>query len=143
MATTTPCPDALRFWCIQSSAWLADWPADLADSILSRHIHTSLVARHRILTPPQARDSFRLRIKIKAGLAVKRTRATARDASLVPREAEHGQGDGDGDIDPDLAGLDVPLETGRCASAPGENRDAVAVVVCVDEVDCVVDGGDI
>jgi len=49
----------------------------------------------RILAPPIARHRLGLRVKVDAGLAVKRTRAAARDRLLVTGEGEHGERDGD------------------------------------------------
>jgi hypothetical protein len=109
---------------------------------MRRHNHTPLRPQ-RILTPPQTRDRLRLGIKTQPGLPIKRIGAPARNALLVAGEAEHGQGDGDGDVDADLAGLDVLLEVGGRRAGAGEDGDAVAVLVGVDERDGVVDGVDV
>ena len=62
---------------------------DWFDSILSRHVHTSL-GSHRVLTSPQAGNCFGLRVEIDARLAVKGVGTATGDAFLIAREAEHG-----------------------------------------------------
>jgi len=109
---------------------------------MRRHNDTPLRPQ-RILAPPQTRDRLGLRIEIQAGLPIKRIGATPGNALLVAGEAEHGQGDGDGHVDADLAGLDVLLEVGGRRAGAGEDGDAVAVLVGVDERDGVVDRVDV
>lgn len=109
--------------------------------ILRRHLHTCLRRQH-IIRRPETRHRFRLRVEVDPALAVKRIRPAARDALLVPREAEHGQRHGDGHVDADLAGFYFLLEAGGGATGAGEDGDAVAVFVGVDEGDGGVDGGD-
>ena len=110
--------------------------------ILSRHLHTRL-GRHHILTPPQTRHRLRLRIEPNPRLPIKRIRPSPGHTLLVPREAKHGQRYGDRDIDTDLAGFNLLLEAGGRAAGAGENGDAVAVFVGVDEGDGIIDGGDV
>ena len=109
---------------------------------MRRHINTRL-RRDRILTPPQTRHGLSLRIKAQPWLSIKRIRPSPRNTLLISREAEHRQRHGDRDVYPDLAGLDVLLEVAGGRPAAGENGDAVAVFVGVDEGDGVVDGLDV
>ena len=109
---------------------------------LRRHIH--LCPRtNRILALPKTRDSLLLRIKLQPGLAIKRIRAATGHTLLIAGEAEHGQRDGDGDVDADLAGLELLLEAGGRRAGGGEDGDAVAVFVGVDQVDGFVEGVDV
>lgn len=109
---------------------------------MGRHCNLFL-RRDSILGPPQTGDCLPLRVKVDSALSVKVARATARDRGLVAGKAEHGQRDGDGDVDTLLAGLDLFLEAGRGRAGAGEDGCAVAVLVCVDQVDGVVEGGDV
>lgn len=102
-------------------------------SILGRHIHARLPAFHGILCPPETRHRLRLRVKVDPALAIERIRAPARNALLVPREAEHGQGDGDRGVDADLARFDLLLEPGGGGAGAGEDGDAVAVLVAINK----------
>jgi len=109
---------------------------------MCRHIHTSLRC-NRILTPPQTRHSFLLRIEAQSRFAIERVRASTRNTLLVSREAEHRQWDRDGHIDAHLAGLDVLLEVRGGGAAAREDGDAVAVFVGVDEIYGFIDGVDV
>lgn len=111
-------------------------------SNLSRHLHTRLGGQN-ILASPKTRHRLRLRIEPNTRFPIKRIRPTARHALLVAREAEHGQGHRDRDVDADLAGFDVLLEARGGAAGAGEDGDAVAVFVGVDEGDSVLDRGDV
>lgn len=101
------------------------------------HFHARL-GSNRVLAPPKARYRLGLRVKVQPRFPIKRIGTTARNALLVSGEAEHGQRHRDRHIDADLAGLDVFSETCRGTSATGEDGDAVAVFVRVDEIDGVV-----
>jgi hypothetical protein len=94
-----------------------------------------LLRRNRILRAPKARNSLPLRVEAQTIFPVEIARPRTRHALLVPREAEHGQRDGDGDVDPQLAGFDLLLEAGGGGAGFGEDGGAVAVFVCVDQVD--------
>lgn len=96
-----------------------------------RHNRIRLRA-NRILTPPQARHSLRLRVEIDPRLSVERARTPTRNTLLVSGEAEHGQGDGNGYIDTDLAGLDLVHEFAGGGAGAREDGGAVAVFVGVD-----------
>lgn len=113
----------------------------LIESVVGRHLHTRL-GGYSIFTLPQTSDCFGLGVETEPWLAVEGVGAAAGNAFLVPCEAEHGQWDGNGHVNADLTGLDVFLEACCGASAPGEDCDAVSILVCVDEVDGVVDCGD-
>jgi hypothetical protein len=105
---------------------------------MSRHNNTGPRMR-RILTPPQTRHRLLLRVKLQAGLAIKRARAAASNALLVPGKREHGQRHGNGHVDAQLPGFDVLLEPRRRGPRGGEDGGAVAVLVGVGERDGVVE----
>lgn len=112
--------------------------------MMNRHRHIGL-GRQRILLLPQARHRLLLRIKVQPNLAIKRIRTPSRNTLLVPREREvrHPDRHRDRDVDPDLAALDMLLEGLRGRAGLGEDGDAVAVLVGVDEVDGVGEGLDL
>jgi hypothetical protein len=101
---------------------------------MRRHSHI-LLRSDRILRAPKARHSLPLRVEAQSIFPVEIARSGTRHALLVPREAEHRQRDGDGDVDPQLAGFDLLLEAGGGGAGFGEDGGAVAVFVCVDQVD--------
>ena len=102
-----------------------------SSSIMRRHRHIRLQC-HRILTPPQTRNSLPLRIEPQSILPVKVTYTTTRNTLLVACKTEHGQWDRDGHVDSDLAGFDVALEAAGGGAGSGEDCGAVAVFVGVD-----------
>lgn len=108
-------------------------------SIMRRHLHTR-PPHNRILCPPQTSHRLRLRIKINTTLPIKRTNPAPRHTLLITRETEHRQGHRDGDVDAYLAGFDFFLEAARGGAGAGEDGDAVAVFVGVDEGDGRVEG---
>ena len=111
--------------------------------MMDRHRHISLRSQ-RIFLLPQTRHRLLLRIKVESNLSIKRIRTTARNTLLVPREREVGNTnrDWDGDVDTDLSALNVLLERLCGGTGLGEDGYAVAVLVGVDEVDGVGEGGD-
>ena len=133
---------------------------------MRRHLRTRL-CRNRILAPPQTRHGLRLRVEIDPRLAVERIDPAAGNRFLVACEGEHWEGywhevsvylartwykvrtdkgpehTRNRHIHPHLPSLDIPLEPRRRAPTPRKDRDAIPVLVCVDEVDGVVDSGDV
>jgi hypothetical protein len=109
--------------------------------LASRHNNIRLRA-NSILRLPEARHSLLLSVELHTRLAVESVGSATCDGLLVSGEREHGKRHGDGDVDSNLAGLDLLLEAcGGCAGAC-EDCGAVAVFVCVDEGDGIVEGGD-
>ena len=97
--------------------------------------------RDSIAPRPEARNSLGLRIKVQSGLAIESKAPATSYTLLTPGEAKHGKRNWYRHIDAQLSRLGVLAEPlGRGARA-GEDRDAVAVLVAVDEGDGVVKGG--
>jgi hypothetical protein len=110
--------------------------------LIRRHVNLRL-RTNRILALPEASHSLLLRIELHARLSIESIRTPASHRLLVAGEREHGQGDRDRDVDSDLSGFDFLLEAGGGRAGAGEDGGAVAVFVCVDEGDCVVERGDV
>ena len=109
-------------------------------SILRGHLHTR-PPHNRILRSPQTRHRLRLRIKVNATLPIKRTNPTSRNTLLISRKTKHRQRNRDGDVYTDLSRFDFFLEAARGGAGAGEDCDAVAVFIVVDERDGGVEGG--
>ena len=107
---------------------------------MRRHLHTR-PPHNRILRPPQTSHRLRLRIKINPTLPIKRTNPPTRHTLLISGKTKHRQWNRDGHIDTDLAGFDFFLEAPGRGARAGEESDAVAVFVGVDERDGGVEGG--
>ena len=102
--------------------------------------HSRRLGRYSIRAPPQTRHRFGLGIKVQAALPVKIARSSSCYTSLIPREGEHGEWDWNGNVDAHLPGLDVLLEAGGGAAAPGEDGNTVAVLIRVDQLGGFVNG---
>ena len=96
-----------------------------------------------VIRLPEAGDSLLLSVELHTGLAVESVGSATGDGLLVAGEGEHGKGDGNRDVDSNLTGLDLLLEASRGCAGACEDGGAVAVFVCVDEGDGVVEGGDV
>jgi hypothetical protein len=96
-----------------------------------------------ILRLPEAGHSLLLGVELHTRLAVESVGSAASHGLLVAGEREHGKGDGNGNVDSDLTGLDLLLEASRGCAGACEDRGTVAVFICVDEGDGVVESGDV
>jgi hypothetical protein len=106
------------------------------------HNYVRLCA-NSILRLPEASHSLLLGVELHTRLAVESVGSATSDGLLVASEREHGKRDGDGNVDSNLAGLDLLLEASRRCAGACEDRGAVAVFICVDEGDGVVESGDV
>lgn len=112
-------------------------------------IHNLRLRRHvdlrpradRILGLPEARDCLLLRVEVDTRLSIECVRTTSRDRLLVAREAEHGKRHRDRNVDTNLTGFNFLLESSGGRAGRCEDSCAVAVLVLVDEVNCIVEGG--
>ena len=110
-------------------------------SALCRH-HHALLRRSCVLFLPQTRDCLCLRVEIQSRPSIEIVGASTGNALLISSERESGRKrHRDGNIDADLSGFDVFLEMRRGAARAGENSDAVAVLVRVDELNSSIEGG--
>lgn len=115
----------------------------LSNFLLVRRHNNIRLRANSILRLPEASHSLLLSVELHTRLAVESVGSATSDGLLVAGEREHGKGDGDGDVDSNLAGLDLLLEACRGCTGAREDGGAVAVFVCVDEGDGVVEGGDV
>lgn len=112
-------------------------------SVLTMRGHNSLFGRYSVLASPQTGHRLCLRIEVQSTFSIEVAGSSSCYTSLVSCEGEHGKRHGDGDVDTHLARLDVLLEAGGSAAALCEDGNAIAVFVCVDELNGVIYSRDI
>lgn len=115
----------------------------LSNLLLVRGHDNIRLRANSILRLPEASHSLLLGVELHTRLAVESVGSATSHGLLVAGEREHGKGDGNGNVDSDLTGLDLLLEASRGCAGAREDGGAVAVFVCVDEGDGVVEGGDV
>lgn len=112
-------------------------------SALTVRRHNRLFGRYSILASPQTGHSFRLRIEVQPTFSIEIAGSSSCHTPLVSCEGKHRKWNWYGNVDAHLARFDVLLEAGGSAAALCEDSNAIAVFVCVDELNGVIDSRDV
>lgn len=108
-------------------------------SVLTVRGHNRLFGRYSVLASPQTGHRLCLSIEVQPTFPIEVAGSSSSYTLLISCEGEHGKRHGYGDVDAHLARLDVLLEAGGGAAALCEDSNAIAIFVCVDELNGVID----